>query len=283
MQELLSRPVTERLGVAIREKVARCLNQDVEPHLAIVLVGEDQNSVRYIQRKEKRGKDLGITVSLYHIEETEPITAITETLDYLSQDPAVHGIILQLPLPEKISVAQRDELLAKIPASKDVDGLTQAWQDDVVVTSPLAAVWDTQSYIPPMIAAITLLLEEYGYSFTGTKTALVGQGKLVGAPLSIFLTKLGAAHVPLTEESEGILAATQDADIVIAGTGVENLITYQWVKSGAVVIDTGSEVHRDSVDQIAAAVSPSVGGVGPITVDWLLWNTVTAAERTLGA
>ena len=132
-----------------------------------------------------------------------------------------------------------------------------------------------------MVAAVCLLLSHYKISLNDKRIVIVGKGILVGQPLVTFFQKLGYTVESVDEETEHILTITKQADILIAGTGSPDLITFQWVKAGAVVLDCAHDVHRDSVDQIAGAVAPATGGLGPLTVAWLLHNTIRAARASL--
>jgi methylenetetrahydrofolate dehydrogenase (NADP+) / methenyltetrahydrofolate cyclohydrolase len=282
MKELIAQPVNSRIGAATLAASVALVDQGIDPCLAVVLVGEDSASVRYVQRKEDRAKELGIILSLYHIETTEPFQAVSDTLAFLAADETVHGIILQLPLPDQYTQEQVDQLIQIIPPEKDVDGLRAMWQVAPAATARKSLELAT-GFIPPMVAAIVLLLDEYGYDLAAMNTVVVGAGRLVGQPLSNFAEQIKKPLVLVDEETEKIFDVTQKADVLVAATGMKELITYQWISEGAVVIDCGNEVHRDSVDQRAAAVSPSRGGVGPITVEWLMHNVIMAAQNQQSA
>jgi len=174
-----------------------------------------------------------------------------------------------------------NELFQHIAPEKDVDGLRGDWrQQHYSSTSALSLKARLPLALPPMVAAVCLLLDYYKIQLENQKIVVVGKGMLVGQPLEAFLKNDQKLDVTLVdEETDDILAITSAADVLISGTGSKDLITYQWVKEGAVVLDCAQDVHRDSVDQVAAAVAPSVGGLGPLTVTWLLFNTVQAAGQ----
>ena len=134
------------------------------------------------------------------------------------------------------------------------------------------------AFLPPMIGAVVSLLDHYAISLADKKIVIVGKGRLVGEPLSTYFKAAGLDVESVDETTERILDVTKTADILITGTGEKDLITYQWVKEGAVVVDCAQDLHRDSVEQVASAVTPEIGGVGPLTVNWLLTNLITAAE-----
>jgi len=282
MQTLYGKPVVERLGLLIKQEAAALIDAGVEPQLAVVMVGNNPDSSRYVAMKTKRAQELGIILSLYHLAEGTSYDEVRQTLEYLAKDEEVHGIIMQLPLPEPFTPVQVDELLALVPTSKDVDGLAGAWQ--TMAEEPVPFDIDqllsrTGTFLPPMVSAVVSLLDHYALPFRDQKVVIVGKGRLVGAPLLAYFTKAGVDVQAVDEATDRILDTTSKADILITGTGERDLITYQWVKEGAVVIDCAQDLHRDSVEQVASAVTPEIGGVGPLTVNWLLFNLICAAQR----
>ncbi len=280
MQSLTSKQLLRKLKFDLKNQVASLIDSGTDPHLAAVLVGDDESSLNYIDIKTRVGKEVGVIVSLYHIEESASLDEIKETIAFLSQDDEIHGIILQLPLPEKFSQENVDELIAKIPASKDVDGLRGDWKKLTYTSYSTESLLGNQPYaLPPMVGSVTSLLNEYDISLDSKRVVLVGNGRLVGQPLSEFYGSLGINVQAVDETTPNIFAITSEADILVTGTGVPNLVTYQWVKPGATVIDCSGDVHEDSVSQVAEALSPAIGGVGPLTVFWLLHNTYQAARN----
>jgi methylenetetrahydrofolate dehydrogenase (NADP+)/methenyltetrahydrofolate cyclohydrolase len=172
-------------------------------------------------------------------------------------------------------------LIQTISPEKDVDGLRGDWQKLSHTQTSLAALSAPSPYaMPPMVNSVVSLLDHYQISLTDKKIVLVGEGRLAGGPLLTYFKKLDLDVVAVNEESEQILAISKEADILISATGVDNLITYQWVKEGAVVIDCAADIHEDSVVQVASALAPAKGGVGPLTVAWLLHNTVQASIQS---
>lgn len=280
MQSLLSAGLVKELHERTKLAVASLVDRGIDPHLAVVIVGEEPASVKYVGIKERVAKELGIIVSLYHLEEDSTYEQIAETLTFLSEDAEVHGIILQLPLPEHFSNEQVDSLLQTIAPEKDVDGLRGDWKQLSYKGFSLDALSTYQKWaLPPMVSSVLSLLDYYNIDVTDKKVVLVGRGRLVGQPLEEYLSKQGVDVRAVDEETEGILEVAKQADILIVAAGQPDLVTYQWVKEGAVVVDCNQDVHVDSVSQIASALAPAVGGVGPLTVTWLLHNTVQAAAQ----
>ena len=278
MQLLESAKLVADLNAQTRVKTAGLIDGGVASHLAVILVGEDPDSLRYIDIKTRVGKESGVEVSVYHTEEDTPYAEVADTVRFLANDPEVHAIIVQLPLPESWTPAQQEELFTLIPSHKDVDALRGDWESEQYTGSTRANLTTPhQFFLPPMLVSVCLLLEAYEIKPAELETVIIGRGKLVGQPLETFFSKIGYKVRAVDEETENILAIAQSADLLIAGTGTPDLVTYQWVKPGAVVLDCACDVHRDSVDQVASAVAPSKGGLGPVTVSWLLRNTVEAA------
>ncbi|HSI21232.1 MAG TPA: bifunctional 5,10-methylenetetrahydrofolate dehydrogenase/5,10-methenyltetrahydrofolate cyclohydrolase [Verrucomicrobiae bacterium] len=279
MTELSSKPFIDQIHARHRERAATLIDGGIEPHLAVVLVGENPESVKYVATKEKRAKEDGIIFSLYHLEESATVEEIEQSIRFLAMDPEVHGIVLQLPLPPSISSVNAQRLIQLIPAEKDVDGLRGDWQSLTYTSARIADVQKLQSLpLPPMVLAVVSLLDHYHIDPMGKRVVMVGNGKLVGQPLTAFFQALGIDAVAVDEHTEKILDITKSADILITGTGEPDLVTYLWVKEGATVIDCSGDVHTDSVSQIAGALSPATGGIGPLTVAWLLHNVLNAAE-----
>jgi len=284
MQVLQSRQLVEKIQTEIKRDAVDLIDRGIDPQLAIVMVGNNPASARYVGIKSERGKELGIICSLYHMEEGTTYEEIEATLKYLALDEEIHGIILQLPLPANFTREQTNRLIAAIPAEKDVDGLRGSWKTDALAKEPYSLetmLSDHVHSLPPMVMSVLSLLDFYGITFANKQVVLVGKGRLVGEPLETYLKKSGAKVVSVDEETRNILKTTQTADILISGTGQDDLITYQWVKEGAVVVDCARDVHRDSVDQVASAVGPATGGVGPLTVAWLLHNLIQACSHSV--
>jgi methylenetetrahydrofolate dehydrogenase (NADP+)/methenyltetrahydrofolate cyclohydrolase len=280
MKDLASEPIAEALRAKIQTLTAESIDRGNDPQLAIILVGSHPASLTYVKMKEKAARELGIILSVYHLEEGTQFAAIEETVRFLASDPEVHGLIVQLPLPTYISSGQTDTLLSLIPTDKDVDGLNGVWNTLEVPEPSIAAFLEKNAILlPPMVGSIISLLDFYGYSPKGKHVVLVGAGRLVGKPMAAYFQKIGVSVTVVDEETPDIISHTQKADILITGTGQRDLVTYQWIKEGVVVLNASGDVHVDSVTQLAEALSPEKGGIGPLTVTWLLYNTVHAASR----
>ena len=282
MQTLLSKPLVAELKLAIKKESAALIDDGVDPQLAVILIGNDSDSLRYVAIKDRTAKEVGIIFSLYHTEASTPYEEIEKTIAFLNADPDVHGIIIQLPLPDRFSEKQTQALLALIDPVKDVDGLGRSWEADYwqALTTEQLQVLHPHS-LPPMVSSVISLLDFYNIDLKDKKVVLMGKDRLVGQPLLTYFKKVGVSATLVDEETPKILDITKEADVLITATGQENIITYQWIKEGAVVVDCAFDVHEDSVGQIASALAPATGGVGPLTVNWLLYNTVQAARNLI--
>lgn len=285
MIELNSKNLVEKINFATKAKAAELVDRGHDPHLAVVMVGNDPESAKYVGLKSKRGKELGINVSFYHLKEDEGYDAIADTIKFLNEDEEINSIILQLPLPSKFKKEEVEKILKMIEPKKDVDGLSGAWMDmsKEEIEAQLSidfsgGVNDKGLVVPPMALGIYSLLKEYKIEMENKKIVVVGRGKLVGQPAYNFFQKLGYDIQMVHTETDHIFDVTKEADILITGTGQANLITYQWIKEGATVIDCSMDLHNDSIEQVAGAVSPAVGGIGPLTVAWLLHNVVVVSQ-----
>lgn len=278
---LSSKALAQRIHARSATEVTMLSSRGIDPQLAVLLVGEDAASHTYVGIKEKRAKEIGITFSSYYLPDGVLSTELASTISFLNTDEDVNGLILQLPLPK---LYETETLLASISKTKDVDGLTNAWTNAVRSDSPndMESFSSQPVLYPPMVEGVLSLLSEYDIAYQKSKIVIVGNGRLVGSPLFEYLSRVGCDVTIVTEDTPHITTITQQADVLICGTGQPDLITYQWVKPGATVIDCAHDIHLDSVSQVAGALAPSIGGVGPLTVAWLLNNTVRATLEAHG-
>lgn len=268
-----------RRGVA--ERVEALVAGGTTPGLAAVLVGDDEPSRIYVGAKEKACAEVGIRSERHELPADVPEEELLGLIRKLNEDPAVHGILVQLPLPDHILVLAVHETIS---VDKDVDGLTP--------NSVGRLVRGEAAYLPATPYGILELLSRTGIETKGAEVVLVGRGSLVGMPLAIMLaqkTERGNATVTVCHTATRDLAAhTRRADILVAAAGRPRTITGDMVKPGAAVIDVAvnrtdgglvGDVAFDEVAEVAGWITPVPGGVGPLTVAMLLVNTVTAAER----
>lgn len=240
--------------------------EHITPRLAVVCCGETSSVIdTYVRLKKSYADDILVDVDVYR----ETSSTINQRLQLLADDNDVHGIIVQLPIDP---ATQTDTILASIPASKDVDGLVRA-----------------SHFTPATPMAITWLLTGYGVSFEDKKIAIVGNGRLVGAPLAALWKEAGYS-VAVFEEGDGhdLLTELPHYDIIVTATGVPGLIVNEMIAPGAIVIDAGTAsedgvIKGDLSPQVRyrsdITATPERGGVGPLTVAALFDNVILAARR----
>lgn len=283
--------IAAKIRDALTTQVAEMITRGLSPQLAVLLVGDDPASASYVRGKERAGQQTGIQVTIHRIEPaidpSQTERRIRDRIDLLNADPAVHGIILQLPVPDGVD---SDALLDRIDPLKDVDGLHPTNQGRILQ--------GRERYLPATPHGVQQLLVRSGADTAGKHVVIVGRSRLVGMPLAAMLAqKRQGANATVTVCHTGttdLPQITRQADILVAATGRVDTIVAEMVKPGAVVIDVGvnrvddasrqrgyrlvGDVDFDSVREVASAITPVPGGVGPMTVAMLL-NNVTRAAR----
>lgn len=269
------RMVASEVKAEVAERVAALRRP---PVLATVLVGDDQASHTYVRGKRRDAAEVGMESFHHELDASISQTELEDLIDELNRDDRIDGILVQLPLPEGLD---SEAITARIDPSKDVDGLHPYNLGLLVLNRP--------GLRPCTPGGVMRILDHYGIGTSGKAVAIVGRSFLVGRPLALMLSAKGAdatvtiAHSRTTD----LEAVTRQADIVVSAVGHIGLIGPQHVRSGAVVVDVGinrdadslvGDVQFDEVSEVAAAITPVPGGVGPMTRAMLMVNTVTAAE-----
>jgi methylenetetrahydrofolate dehydrogenase (NADP+)/methenyltetrahydrofolate cyclohydrolase len=254
------------------------------PGLATVLVGEDPASQVYVRGKRRDAEEVGMVSIHHHLPASISQTEIETLIFSLNHDPAVDGILVQLPLPGDLD---GESAVRAIDPSKDADGLHPFNLGLLVLDQPGPR--------PCTPSGVMRILSHYGISVAGAKTVVVGRSFLVGRPLALMLSSRGtdATVTVAHSRTRNLAEVTRQADIVVAAVGVPRMITAAHVKPGATVIDVGinrldddrlvGDVDFDGVEKIAAAITPVPGGVGPMTRAMLLVNTLNAASQRAGS
>ncbi|MDN3688215.1 bifunctional 5,10-methylenetetrahydrofolate dehydrogenase/5,10-methenyltetrahydrofolate cyclohydrolase [Cyclobacterium jeungdonense] len=257
------------------------------PHLAAILVGNDGASQTYVAAKVKACEQVGFESTLVRMEETVSEEQLLHEVDKINANPEIDGLIVQLPLPKHISV---EKVTAKIRPEKDVDGFTPANVGRMTLGWP--------AYISATPNGIVELLKRYEIETSGKHCVVIGRSHIVGSPMSILMARNaypGNCTVTLTHSrTQNLREIVQSADILIVAIGKVGFVTGEMVKEGAVVIDVGihripdeskksgfrlvGDVKYDEVVSKAAAITPVPGGVGPMTIASLLYNTLLAAQ-----
>lgn len=248
-------------------KQVRALRQahGIAPHLAIVRTNPDPVVDSYMRLKQGYGEEILIDVSIHSIDQSEAL----ERIDELNTDESVHGIIVQIPIPDP---TQTDEILNAVTATKDVDGLAVETAFDPA--TPMAINW---------------LLAGYNVELKNKQIVVVGQGRLVGKPLTTMWQQSGYNVLTADRQTEDLAACVTKADVLVCATGIPSLITADMVKPNAVIVDAGVATDKNGlVGDIAAdvrelpniTITPEKGGVGPLTVCALFDNVIRAARAT---
>jgi methylenetetrahydrofolate dehydrogenase (NADP+)/methenyltetrahydrofolate cyclohydrolase len=274
-----------RIRAQIAQRAQALTARGTRPGLAVVLVGDDPASAVYVRNKVKDCEEAGIHSVLDRLPAETSEQALLARIDQLNRDPAIHGILVQLPLP-----AHLDERLVieSIAPDKDVDGFHVSNAGALMTGSP--------RFLPCTPYGVMKMLEEAGVKLSGAEAVVVGRSNIVGKPQAMLLLAQDATVTICHSRTKDLAAHTRRADVLIAAVGRARMITGDMVKPGAVVIDVGmnripdgpnagklcGDVDFDSVSQVAGAITPVPGGVGPMTRAMLLVNTMEAAERAAG-
>lgn len=261
----------------LKERVAGLARKNLRPGLAVVLVGDNPASKIYIRNKIKACAAAGIHSEVHELPATTSDKELVATLTRLNNDPEVHGIIVQLPLPGHLD----ETLVARtVMSHKDVDGFTWRNLGALVAGHP--------DFEPCTPRGVMTLLDRAGVLLAGRQAVVVGRSAIVGKPMALMLTARNATVTLCHSRTAELETHTRRADILVAATGRAGLITADMVKPGAVVIDVGinrsagkivGDVDFSAVKGVAGWISPVPGGVGPMTIAMVISNTVLAAER----
>lgn len=248
----------------------------VSPCLATVLVGDDPASATYIRMKQNRCRDAGMNSRHVQLPESATTGELVGAVRELSADPAVHGILLQHPVPRHIDERAGFEAIAP---EKDVDGVTAC--------SFGAMAFEMDGFKPATPAGIMRLLAAYDISVVGRRAVVVGRSPILGRPMGMLLLAANATVTYCHSRTEDLPSIVATGDIVVAAVGRPEFVRAEWLKPGAVVVDAGyhpnlaGDVDLAGARAVAGAVTPVPGGVGPMTIALLLDQTVDAAERQL--
>lgn len=269
--------IAKKIRVKTAERVEELKKRGITPKLAVVLVGEDKPSQTYVRKKGEAAKKVGMDFELLELPADISMEDLIDKIEDLQHNQNLSGLIVQLPLPENLYTT---EVLNAIHPEIDVDCLTDVNLGKLVMK--------TNHIIPPTPGAVISILKELNVELSGKNVAIVGTGALVGKPLGIMMMNEGASISTINSRTTNTKEKCLQADIIVTGVGRKDIIREDMVKEGSIVIDTGvsfedGKMHGDiNVEEAlknAAYVTPTPGGVGPITVARLLWNTVLCAER----
>ena len=270
----------------VAEHVTRIKNEvGVTPGLAVVLVGEDPASQVYVRSKGKQTVEAGMNSFEHKLEADTSEEELLGVIDTLNKDPAVHGILVQLPLPKHLN---EDLVINAIDPAKDVDGFHIA---NVGLLST-----GQKSMIPCTPLGCLMLLRDHHGSLSGLNAVVIGRSNIVGKPMASLLLADSCTVTIAHSRTINLAEVVKSADIVVAAVGRAEMVPGDWIKEGATVIDVGinridkpeggtrlvGDVYFESCSRVAGAITPVPGGVGPMTIACLLANTVTACSRAYG-
>jgi methylenetetrahydrofolate dehydrogenase (NADP+)/methenyltetrahydrofolate cyclohydrolase len=270
--------VASRVREQCRQRLERLRDaHGVVPGLAVILVGDDPASRLYVRNKGRACAEVGLRSEQHDMPESSSEAEVLERIRALNDDPRIHGILLQLPLPAHIAVAGVQRAIAP---EKDVDGFHPLNVGLLVTGNP--------RFVPCTPAGVMALLDSTGIGPEGRHAVIVGRSNIVGKPMAALLLGRNATVTTCHSKTPDLAAMTRQADILVAAAGRPAMVTGEMVKEGAVVIDVGinrlpdgglaGDVHFESVAARASFLTPVPGGVGPMTIAMLLRNTIAAAE-----
>ena len=258
------------------------ISQGVRPGLAVVLVGENPASQVYVRNKVKACEQVGIHSLLEKYPQDLSQADLLARVDALNNDPNIHGILVQLPLPSHIDA---QKIIEAISPSKDVDGFH--------VASAGALMTGLPAYWPCTPHGCMKMLESIGYKLKGKHAVVIGRSNIVGKPMALMLLQENATVTVCHSSTVDLKHHCLQADVIVAAVGKRNVLTADMVKPGAVVLDVGmnrddagklcGDVDFEGVRQVAGYITPVPGGVGPMTITMLLANTLDSAQQALSA
>ena len=273
--------LSKQLRTEVTERALALKARGTTPGLAVVLVGHNPASQVYVRNKVKACQEAGLHSVLEQYAEDLSEAELLARVDALNHDPAIHGILVQLPLPAHIDAQKVSEAIS--PA-KDVDGFHIASAGALMTGMP--GFWPCTPY------GCMKMLESIGYELRGKHAVVIGRSNIVGKPMALMLLQQSATVTVCHSATKDLKAMTLQADVIVAAVGKRNVLTADMVKPGAVVIDVGmnrndegklcGDVDFAGVKEVASAITPVPGGVGPMTITMLLVNTLEAAERAAG-
>ena len=280
----LSKAITTRSEALLRD-------HGIRPGLAVVIIGEDPASQVYVRNKQRTAEACGFHSARHSLAEDVTQAEVLALIDTLNRDDAIHGILVQLPLPDHLD---EQTITQSILPAKDVDGF------HYVNIGKLTAGHVNDAFVPCTPAGIMLLIEDQiGADLSGLNAVVIGRSNIVGKPMGSLLLAANATVTITHSRTRDLAGVVRGADIVVAAVGRANMVRGDWIKPGAVVIDVGinrietrvdgetktrltGDVAFDEAIEVAAAVTPVPGGVGPMTITMLMSNTLRSARLAAG-
>lgn len=265
----------------LKNQVEALKEKGFTPKLSVILVGNDGASQSYVRSKKKAAEKIGMISEIVHLEETATEEEVLNELNRLNNDDSVSGILVQVPLPKQVS---EQKILEAINPDKDVDGFHPINIGKLYI--------DEQTFVPCTPLGIMEILKHADIDLEGKNAVVIGRSHIVGQPVSKLLLQKNASVTILHSRSKDMASYLKDADVIVSAVGKPGLVTKDVVKEGAVIIDVGNtpdengklkgDVDYDTVKEIAGAITPVPGGVGPLTITMVLNNTLLAEKMRRG-
>ena len=280
-QRIDGNALSQQIRADVARRAAALTARGHQPGLAVILVGEDPASQVYVRNKVKACQDNGLKSVFEKYDSVLTENELLARINALNADPSIHGILVQMPLPKHINPHRVIEAIA---THKDVDGYSTLSAGELMTGLP--------GFRPCTPYGCMKLIESTGFDLRGKHAVVIGRSNTVGKPMALLLLQANATVTICHSATPDIGHHTRQADVVVAAVGRRNTLTADMVKPGAVVIDVGinrddegklcGDVDYAGVSQVASAITPVPGGVGPMTITMLLVNTIEAAERDAG-
>ncbi|HCY7805542.1 TPA: bifunctional methylenetetrahydrofolate dehydrogenase/methenyltetrahydrofolate cyclohydrolase FolD [Staphylococcus aureus] len=265
----------------LQNQVEALKEKGFTPKLSVILVGNDGASQSYVRSKKKAAEKIGMISEIVHLEETATEEEVLNELNRLNNDDSVSGILVQVPLPKQVS---EQKILEAINPDKDVDGFHPINIGKLYI--------DEQTFVPCTPLGIMEILKHADIDLEGKNAVVIGRSHIVGQPVSKLLLQKNASVTILHSRSKDMASYLKDADVIVSAVGKPGLVTKDVVKEGAVIIDVGNtpdengklkgDVDYDAVKEIAGAITPVPGGVGPLTITMVLNNALLAEKMRRG-
>ncbi len=278
-------PIAEEIRTELRKEIEGLKAKGLTPKLSVVLVGDDPGSVWYARNKGTTGEKIGATVQVHELAKDTPEKDVVALVEKLNQDPGVHGILVELPLPKHIDKAK---VMNAILPIKDVDGVT------AVNRGYLLGGQEDLALVPATPLSCIELIQRAGVELKGKRVTLVGRGDTVGRPLAMLLIQKGrdATVTVCHTRTKDLAAECQRAEVLVAAAGAKHLVKKEMVSPGTIVIDAGinevegggitGDVDYEAVKDVAKAITPVPGGVGSLTTTIIIGNTIKALKLQKG-
>ena len=273
--------IAREVRAELKTRVESLVKCGIKPGLAVIIVGDDPASNIYVRNKVKACSEVGIHSEVHHFPEDTEQDEVQRCIRELNENPLIHGILVQLPLPQHF---EANRVMTSIAVEKDVDGFH--------LHNVGALVTGNTVFSPCTPYGIMIMLNKNHIPIVGQHAVMVGRSNIVGKPMALMLLEKGATVTICSSKTRDLATHTKSADILVVATGRPRMISVEMIKPGATVVDVGinrlpdgtlvGDVDFESVKEKASFITPVPGGVGPMTITMLLCNTIEAAERAHG-